>query len=286
MLSDEDIMRQITFLRSIAYPILVALLLGGCQAGSEPTPTPEPAERAAQAASNLSLVGSSWQAESLGGPEDSLAILPDTRPTVNFGVDRYAGSGGCNWFLGVYEAAGETLRFMTPSTTRTVCGEPAGVMEQEATYMSALLNIIEYRMEGEKLLGYTTNDQLLLTFVPASSIALEGTTWQLKFLVDVESVLATPVIPGTEVTAQFTADRMSGSGGCNTYEAAYTLDDESFAIADLTTTEMACAEPEGIQEQEQRFLAYLQIAAKLVHVGGAVLLQDALGRTLLAFGAE
>jgi heat shock protein HslJ len=277
-------MRQLTIFQRLACSILLAGLVSACGATSEPTPTPEPAARVTQAVSNLNLIGSSWQAESFGGPEDAIMVHPDTRLTVNFGVDRYAGSGGCNWFLGVYETEGEGMRFQTPATTSSTCEEPPGIMEQEGTYMSALWNIIAYQMEGEKLLGYTSGDQLMLTFVPAATVPFEGTTWELKFII--HDTIAEPVLPETAITAHFTAGKMTGQIDCNTYEADYTLDDESFAISNLTATTTACSAAEGVQEQVTRFLAYLQIARKLVHAGGAVLLQDELGQTLLAFGAQ
>jgi heat shock protein HslJ len=275
-------MHQTTIFQRLACLLLLVGLLSACQSSSEPTPTPEPAARVTQAVTNINLIGSSWQAESFGGSDDSVMIIPDTRVTVNFGVDRYAGSGGCNWFLGVYGVEGETLRFQTPAASRTQCATPPGIMEQEATYLSALLNIIAYRMEGEKLLGYTTDEQLLLTFVPAEPVEFEATTWDLKFII--KDTIAAPLIPETEITAQFIEGRLTGSSGCNTFEANYTLTDQDFALSDLTSTTTECAEPEGVQDQELLFLSYLQLARKLVHVGGIVLLQDELGTTLLAFG--
>jgi heat shock protein HslJ len=278
-------MRQTNLFRSLTFVSLLfmALLMSAC-IGPEPTPTPPPEVRVTQAVSNLSLIGTSWEAESFGEPEDNLGVIPGTRLTVNFGVDRYAGSGGCNWFLGVYETEGASLRFMTPAETAIMCDEPPGVMEQEGTFLSSLWNILEYRMDGEKLLGYTSGDQLMLTFVPAAPVPFEGTTWQLKFMLANE--MMQQIIPGTEITAVFTADNMSGSSGCNTYEAGYTRDDESFAISDLTATTESCAEPAGVQEQELSYLAYLEIGRELVQAGGILILLDELGNPLMAFGAQ
>jgi len=253
-------MRLISTFQRLACLMLLVGLLSACRSASEPTPTPEPAAKVTQAVSNLNLIGSSWQAESFGGPEDAVKVSPDTRLTVNFGVDRYAGSGGCNWFLGVYGTEGESMRFQTPSKTVAVCDEPPGIMEQEGTYLSALWNILSYRMEGEKLLGYTSNDQLLLTFVPAIPVPFEGTTYTLKFLV--HDTIAEPVVADTEMTAKFTAGHVTGQVGCNTYEADYTLSDDNFALSNLTSTTTACGDSEGAQQQTARFLSYLQTAKK------------------------
>jgi heat shock protein HslJ len=260
------------------------LMLAACGSDTPPTPTPPPAEQVEQAVEGLSLIGTSWQAESFGGPEpeDQLPVIEDTRLTVNFGIDRYAGNGGCNWFLGVYEVQGETMRFMTPAQTRIYC-EPDALMQQEGTFMSTLWNIIAYEKEGEKLLGYTTGDQLLLTLVPAEPVVFEGTTWTMRFQ-DYESG-PNSFIPETEVTAEFNAGELTGSGGCNTYSTTYTLDGQDFEVAEVVSTRVACAEPEGVMEQETRFLENLQAARKLFQTGGLIQLVNAEGETIVILGA-
>jgi heat shock protein HslJ len=53
-------------------------------------------------------------------------------------------------------------------------------------------------------------------------------------------------LPGSEPTALFEVDRVSGSSGCNTYGGHYTYDPATGAISltDLGMTLMLCAEPE------------------------------------------
>jgi heat shock protein HslJ len=267
----------------LASLMLAALVVTACTR-SEPTPTPPPAVRATQAVTNLSLVNSSWQVESFGGPDDQLDVLPDTQLTVHLGVERYAGDGGCNWFLGVYELDGSSLRFMTPAMSDAICDELPGVTEQEATYISTLENITDYRMDGDKLLGYTVEDQLMVTFAPAAPIPLEGQTWLLRMIESNDMMLAP--IPDTEVTIVFEAGQLSGFGGCNTFEASYTLNDTSFTVSDLTSGSNECNEPDGVQQQEELVLDYLGSATQLVHVSGAVLFLDEEDLPVLAYGAE
>ena len=50
--------------------------------------------------------------ESFGDEDDSLAVLPDTKLTLNMLSERYAGYNGCNWFLGVYDVNGVELTFL------------------------------------------------------------------------------------------------------------------------------------------------------------------------------
>ena len=144
------------FFRTAALFALTMLVLSGCSVGQEPTPTPASIEEAVvQAVPQLPFIGTTWQVESAGETADDLQPIEGTRLIVNFGIDRYSGSGGCNYFLGGYAVEGDVLRFYTPAMTILICAEPEGVMEQEATYMSLLVNVTEYREDGEKLLAYT-----------------------------------------------------------------------------------------------------------------------------------
>ena len=111
--------------RSMWLIFVVAVLLAlaaGCGM-SEPEPTPGPVEAGATAVGAVEelvaaypLAATAWDLDYFGPPEQPLPILPDTRATVIYFWERYAGFDGCNWFLGVYEATAEgELRNMTPA---------------------------------------------------------------------------------------------------------------------------------------------------------------------------
>ena len=264
------------------YLILMGALiltLSGCFQS-----TPEsPQEAVEEKVSQLSLAGTAWEAESFGGPDDTLPVLPDMRPTVNYLVERYAGSGGCNWYLGVYSTDGSSLRMQTPATTRTIC-ESAEIMQQEGLFMDSLLNVTEYRMEGDKLLAYTVENQRMLTLVPAQPSPFEGTVWELKFIYNGKEWQ--PVIPGTTVTAQFEGDQMSGSAGCNDYQATVTIEGETMTIGDVASTRKVCADPEGVMDQETILVSMLSSVTGYRAAGHALALLNADGQAILLFGAE
>jgi len=264
------------------YLILMAaliLILSGC---SQSTPE-SPQEAVEEKGSQLSLAGTAWVAESFGGPDDTLPVLPDTRLTVNYLVERYAGSGGCNWYLGVYSTDGSSLRMETPATTRIIC-ESAEIMQQEGLFMNSLLNVTEYRMEGDKLVAYTVENQRMLTLVPAQPTPFAGTIWDLKFIYNGEEWQ--PVIPGTTATAQFEGDQMSGSAGCNSYNATVTIEHDRLTIGDVATTRKACADPGGVMDQETMFLSMLPSVTGYRAVGYALALVDADDQAILVFGAQ
>jgi heat shock protein HslJ/sporulation protein YlmC with PRC-barrel domain len=242
------------------------------------------ASNAEQTVTPLTLAGTAWELESFGEPEDNLPVLPGTRLTLNFGVERYVGTGGCNWFLGVYTAlADHSLRLQTPAQSRTGC-EPVGIMEQEGTYMSSLLNIAEYQLEADRLLGYAVHNQRLLTFVRAEEIPFEATTWLLQFYRSGTRWRSDLI--GTEITALFEGDQLSGSAGCNSYQATVERDGDRLTISNLTTTELTCAEPEGIMTQEEQFLEVLQTVSSLNQIGGVLQMATADGQEAMVFGVD
>ena len=167
----------------LALSAFFVFALGACIGGNS-TPEPSPAEVEAQVQeqlASLELVGTSWRLDYFGEESDGISAIEGTNATVNFFVDRYAGTGGCNYFLGVYNTDGSAIQILTPSQSRVVCAEPEGIMEQDATFVSTLLNSVEYGLEGEQLVLFTTGQQRLATLSPTESVALEGTTWSLRF---------------------------------------------------------------------------------------------------------
>ena len=86
------------------------------------------------------------------------------------------------------------------------------------------------------------------------------------------------VIIGTELTAAFGADGIvTGSAGCNNYSAGYEVDDSNISIGLPISTMMACAEPEGIMEQEQEYLTALGTAATYQITGDRMEMRTAEG---------
>ena len=67
----------------------------------------------------------------------------------------------------------------------------------------------------------------------------------------------------SEITAEFVSSEgtVKGSAGCNSYFSSYELEDSQLSIpGPIGATEMYCAEPEGVMDQEQEYLATLQLA--------------------------
>jgi heat shock protein HslJ len=96
-----------------------------------------------------------------------------------------------------------------------------------------------------------------------------------------------PVVAGTKVTATFdAAGRVSGSGGCNQYNAGYKVDGSGIMFGPVAITFMYCAEPAGLMDQEQAYLAALHEAATYTATSTQLELHAANGKTLATFMAD
>jgi heat shock protein HslJ len=115
---------------------------------------------------------------------------------------------------------------------------------------------------------------------PADSASLQDTRWVLVTLG------GNPPRAGTAPSAEFTADQISGSASCNTYFGTYTVGDSEMTIGDVAHTEMWCAEPEGVMDQEQAFLAALASVAGYRLAGEQLELLDEPGGVILTFEPE
>jgi heat shock protein HslJ len=107
---------------------------------------------------------------------------------------------------------------------------------------------------------------------------LAGTQW---VLVTLEG--QPPLAAGTVPSAEFTADQISGSTGCNHYFGAYEVRGDTLTLGAVASTEMACLEPAGVMDQEQAFLAALaSVSSYRLEAAGLELL-DGAGNVVLAF---
>ncbi len=90
---------------------------------------------------------------------------------------------------------------------------------------------------------------------------LEDTAWVLESYGEPGNLKA--IIADTEITAEFvsTEETVKGSAGCNSYFGSYELKGSQLSIpGPIGVTEMYCMEPKGVMDQEQEYLAVLQLA--------------------------
>lgn len=115
----------------------------------------------------------------------------------------------------------------------------------------------------------------------ATSASLAGTSWDLVQYAPAGKTALAAVPDGVRPTAEFTADQIAGSGGCNRFTGGYSTDGSTIEIGPLASTMMAC---EGDAAQvEADYLARLDEAATYAIKDGALTLRDSGGQVVLAY---
>ncbi len=117
---------------------------------------------------------------------------------------------------------------------------------------------------------------------PAAPATLEGTPWTLTAYTGTDGKSA-PVPATVEATATFADGKVTGSAGCNTYTASYTVSGQKLTIGPAATTQMACPPPASVVEAA--FLAALGNVASYAIDGSTLELQGSDGKAGLTFVA-
>jgi len=187
------------------------------------------------------------------------------------------GGTGCNDYNAVYAANLTEIKINLPSRTNNP-GCAAGLPEQELQYYQALNAASSYRILGNTLQIFYGDGQMLSynAFVPQAPppsggplTSLNGTRW---WLVSMRNIV---LRPGTTITADFAINAdgetgtISGTGGCNTYNAPIL---GYFQVGPAATTKMFCAEPVGVMEQESSYLALLGTANSITQVNNQLVI--------------
>ncbi len=220
------------------------------------------------------IEGPTWtlSSQASGG---SLADIPDgVAADATFTGGMIAGSAGCNVFHGPAAISGATIEVGLLGTTAMACQPPAS--DVETAYLANLADAATFTATADALTIYDSSGATLLVYAAGPANPLEG-EWDVTGVNNGKEAVTSPIV-GTELTATFTADGVSGNSGCNTYTGGYTLDGDQVTIGPLASTMMACEQ--AIMDQETQFLTALQTPGLTVEVsGGTVTLRDGNGAT-------
>ena len=99
------------------------------------------------------LAGTTWQLTGYSNGQDAfVSVLVGTEITAVFDADGgLSGSAGCNNYRSSYQTEANAIAIGPVATTRMMCGNPDGVMEQESAYLAALESAVAYRIQGDRL---------------------------------------------------------------------------------------------------------------------------------------
>jgi heat shock protein HslJ len=115
----------------------------------------------------------------------------------------------------------------------------------------------------------------------SSAPSLADTTWNLAQYAPVGETTLVAVPDQVLATAAFTADQISGSGGCNTFTGGYTTDGATIEIGPLATTLKACLPL--VSDFEAAYLARLDEATSYAISAETLTMSNEAGEMLLSF---
>jgi heat shock protein HslJ len=236
-------------------------------------------------ATRTPLEGTYWRLNSMGTitsptvPSQGADFIAQFVPQTGGPAGLVIGSTGCNDYNAPYLANLTELKVGLPSfTNNTGCGP--SFWEQEQQFFLGLNAASTYRILGNTLqIPYDEGRQALnfTAFVPVIVLPpsggpltpLNNTRWWLV------SMGPNPVLPGTQTTANFAINAdgetgtISGSGGCNNYNAPIT---GVLTLGPVASSNKLCPEPPGLMNQEARYLGALQNATSFTLASNQLLI--------------
>lgn len=127
-----------------AQPIMIIMDFVG-----RAEPAPLPGKEAAIPPASIpatQLIGTNWRVVDIKGTPTN----EKTRTTLTLAEDgRAGGKGGCNSYFAQATINGGSLVFGSPASTRMACPEP--MMQQEASFFSAMAVVATYAIDGNNL---------------------------------------------------------------------------------------------------------------------------------------
>ena len=145
---------------ALAASFLVVAVAAGCGGDSE---------ESADGGTGGAIAGG-WVVTGLHSGSSFVDPIAATEITAVFLEDgRLSGSAGCNGYSTAYTTDGASITIEPAAATKKFCGEPEGLMDQEAAYLTALGEAAEYSVDGSTLELLDGAGSQLVTFEGAES---------------------------------------------------------------------------------------------------------------------
>ena len=210
---------------------------------------------------NLGLTGIPWEWVGTTSPAGLAPVGDPSRYNIIFNANGTANiKADCNSVHGSYTTNGSNISITTGASTMVACAPDS----QDAQFLNQLTSAVIYFIDGGNLYLDLPADSGTMRFIPQGSPPpnpdapageVDGNTFYLVSY----GALSQPqaIIAGTQITADFANGAVTGSAGCNNYSGTLVSANDHFVVEGIVTTRKICAEPAGIMEQEQAYLAAL-----------------------------
>ena len=113
----------------------------------------------------LQLDGTAWEIVLLDGG----APIAGTSITLSFEEDGIRGNAGCNTYFGGYVLGNDgSIQISDVGSTEMACLDPAGLMDQESSYLGLLSTAARAVLQGSQLTLQDESGRDLMVFDPVS----------------------------------------------------------------------------------------------------------------------
>jgi heat shock protein HslJ len=201
------------------------------------------------------LAGTNWDAIGYNnGKQAVVSVMLGTSITANFSTDgNLTGNAGCNDYNGTYTVKRNQIVIGPLVTTRKICNDPVGVMEQEAQYLTALGTAETYQIEGATLELRTKDGALVANFShnndrPVSATEASATNqiqninWKWVNVTNQTTNEVMEVPDPSLYTITFHEDgTLDGKADCNSFRGTYSQEN-GFTITLGPSTMAFCGE--------------------------------------------
>lgn len=240
---------------SVAMLSIVAIVaLSACSGGS-PTQAPSAAAPSGSAPAG----GGEVTFEDLDGNAfivtgaEGYEVVPDSTIEIGFSEGRITIHAGCNTMASQYRIEDNVLSVGQLATTEMAC---APALMQQDQWVSDFIFNTTVTLEGDTMT--LSKDGVTLTLTD-SQVAnpdrpLEGTTWNVDGLINVDAVSTVPA--GVEASLVFADGQVQVAAGCNTGSGTAEITDTTITFGPIATTRMACGEE--AMNVESLILEFLQ----------------------------
>ena len=194
----------------------------------------------------------------------------DRATTLAFLNDRIVAIGTACWgYVAEYTVSGSSIRFPGMSLIGANRACPDELREMEKRHVNDLFWAGDFAVDdgaGGSILRIRTRRHRTLVYEPLPP-AVDGILHRegsLTAFVEPRKMSSytrysytTDVLDGTELTISFGENDVSGSAGCNSYSAPLRSAGSTIEVGKVTAAQVECKGPEGVMEQERRFLGIL-----------------------------
>lgn len=259
----------------VGVGVMLGIMFLGWWRDQQTSPATTPGDRLQEAA----LENTIWQLQDYAGETGFQTVIPGTMVTAEFADGTLTGKTGCNSYFGSFEVDGNELTISQTGSTMMACDPP--VMEQEQAYLTLLSQVQQYALKGSQLTLLNDKGQRILIYIEADTIGLENTLWQATGVNNGKGGVTTTTT--TEfITAHFADGAMTGSSGCNSYSAAYSVNGEYISIGPVAGTMKACDEA-TLMAQEAEYLEALERVEVYDVVDNTLELRDEAGSLQVSY---